>query len=145
MGMFSKSCEYALRAVFYIASNTLKGERVGIKQIAENINSPEAFLGKILQQLTRAGIVQSMKGPNGGFFMLPEQLKRPLADVVAVVDGNQIFVGCGLGLTYCSETNPCPLHNEFKKVRNELSYMLHNTQIGEFNEQLLTGKSTLNK
>jgi len=145
MGMFSKSCEYGLRAVFYIASHTIDGERVGIKEIAENINSPEPFLAKILQQLTRSGLVQSIKGPNGGFYMRVEDLKKPLATVVEVIDGNQIFIGCALGLTYCSEQNPCPLHNEFKKVRNDLTKMLKNTCIGEFNEELLRGNTTLNK
>ena len=65
--MFSKTCEYAIRAVLFIAQKSEDGKRVNIKSIAKNINSPESFIAKILQQLTKRGIVQSVKGPNGVF------------------------------------------------------------------------------
>lgn len=145
MSLFSKTTEYAIRAVFYIASHSTNGDRPGIKEIAEKINSPEHFLAKILQKLSKGGIISSIKGPNGGFFIEPEGLKRPLGDIIICLDGDEMFTGCGLGLSYCSETNPCPLHNEFKKVRNQLTHMLFNTSIGDFNEELLNGKVTLNK
>lgn len=145
MGIFSKTCEYAMRAVFYIAQRSHEGYKVGIKEIAENINSPEPFLAKILQNLSREGLIQSSKGPNGGFYFDTQGLKRPLADIVSAVEGNEIFTGCGMGLTYCSETNPCPLHSEFKKVRKQITEMLHKTSIGKFNEALINGEMTLNK
>ena len=143
MGIFSKTCEYALRAVFYIAHKTAGGGRVSIKEVAEGINSPEHFLAKILQDLSRRGIVQSAKGPNGGFYFNQVALKRPLSDVVEAVDGNGIFIGCGLGLQYCSDVNPCPLHNEFKDIRNRIQEMLYRTSIEEFNENLNLGISIL--
>lgn len=145
MSLFSKTTEYAIRAVFYVASRSTNGDRPGIREIAENINSPEHFLAKILQRLTKTGIVSSIKGPNGGFFIEPEGLKRPIGDIITSLEGDEMFTGCGLGLSYCSESNPCPLHNEFKKVRSQLTHMLFNTSIGEFNVELLSGKVTLNK
>lgn len=145
MGFFSKTCEYAMRAVFYIASKSQEGQRVGIKEIAENINSPEHFLGKILQKLSREGVIQSVKGPNGGFYLDTVGLKQPLADIITALEGDNIFTGCGMGLSYCSESNPCPLHHEFKKVRNQITHMLYKTTIGEFNSELLNGTLTLNK
>ena len=145
MGFFSKTCEYAMRAVFYIACHSENGYRLGIKEIAENINSPEHFLAKILQKLSKEGIVSSIKGPHGGFFIETTGLQRPLADIITTLEGDEIFTGCGMGLSYCSETNPCPLHSEFKKVRNQLTHMLYNTTIGEFNEDLLSGALTLKK
>ncbi|CAA7387874.1 MULTISPECIES: RrF2 family transcriptional regulator [Chryseobacterium] len=145
MGFFSKTCEYAIRAVLYIASQSQEGKRVGIKEIAENINSPEYFLGKILQRLSREGIILSVKGPNGGFYLDANGLNRPIADIVITLEGDEIFTGCGMGLSYCSESNPCPLHNEFKKIRNQITYMLHKSTIGAFNKELLDGTLTLNK
>ncbi|SHM14002.1 transcriptional regulator, BadM/Rrf2 family [Chitinophaga jiangningensis] len=145
MAIFSKTCEYAMRAVFYVAQKSHEGQKVGIKEIAEQINSPEAFLAKILQKLSRERLIQSVKGPNGGFYFDAVSLNRPLADIVSAVDGNEIFTGCGLGLTYCSESNPCPLHEEFKKIRNQITHMLNNTTIGKFNLGLIKGKFTLNK
>lgn len=139
MGIFSKSCEYGMRAVFYIARSTHEGRKVGIKEIAENIKSPEPFLAKILQKLSKEGIVQSVKGPNGGFFLNEDNLKRPIADIVISIDGNNLLVGCGLGLDYCSEEKPCPLHHEFKDIRNQINNMLKNTSIGQFNTELIEG------
>lgn len=137
MGIFSKTCEYAMRAVFFIAKRSKEGQKTGIKEIAENIGSPEPFLAKILQNLRREGLVQSNKGPNGGFYLEEEGLRRPLADIVKVIEGEKIFTGCGMGLSYCSEENPCPLHHEFKKVRHQINEMLHKITIGQFNEQLV--------
>jgi len=145
MGVFSKTCEYAMRAVFFVAHRTANGGRVGIKEIATGIDSPEHFLAKILQDLSRRGIIQSVKGPNGGFFVDSVNLQRPLSEVVEAVDGNGLFTGCGLGLEYCSETNPCPLHNEFKSIRNQIQQMLTTTTIGEFNEDLNLGITSLKK
>lgn len=145
MGIFSKTCEYAIRAVFFVAHKTADGGRVGIKEIAVGIDSPEHFLAKILQDLSRRGVVQSAKGPNGGFYTDESTLKRPVSDIVEAVDGNGIFTGCGLGLKQCSEINPCPLHHEFKKVRNQLHHMLEATTIGEFNTDLIAGTTALKK
>ena len=76
--MFSKSTEYAIRAVFYIAKSTQLGRKVGIKEIASNIQSPEPFLGKILQELSKGGIVKSVKGPNGGFYLTEVEMNKRL-------------------------------------------------------------------
>ena len=145
MGVFSKTCEYAMRAVFFIAHKTAKGGRVGIKEIATGIDSPEHFLAKILQDLSRRGVIQSAKGPNGGFYVDDVILNMPLAAIVEAVDGNGIFTGCGLGLEYCSEENPCPIHHDFKAIRNQIQDLLKTTKIGEFNEELNLGIAVLKK
>ena len=145
MAIFSKTCEYAIRAVFFIAHKTASGSRVGIKEIAVGIDSPEHFLAKILQDLSRKGLVSSNKGPNGGFYMDTLALERPLSEIVTAVDGDSLFKGCALGLKQCSEINPCPLHNEFKDIRNRIQLMLSNTTIGNFNEELMNGLLSLKK
>ncbi|HEX6430309.1 MAG TPA: Rrf2 family transcriptional regulator [Niastella sp.] len=143
MAIFSKTCEYAIRSVFFIAHKSAAGERVGIKEIATGIDSPEHFLAKILQDLSRKGLISSAKGPNGGFYMDAESLKRPLSEIVEAVDGNSLFYGCGLGLKECSEINPCPLHHDFKDIRNRIHQMLNSITIGNFNEELMKGLLSL--
>ncbi len=134
--MFSKTCEYAIRAVLFIAQKSKDGNKVSIKEIAKGINSPEYFIAKILQDLSRKKMIQSAKGPNGGFYLNKQSLKYSLADVVKTIDGDAIFSGCGLGLEHCSETRPCPIHHKFKKIRKELYDMLRSARLGEFNERL---------
>ncbi len=143
--MFSKTCEYALRALIYITQQTKDGGRVGIKDIANGIDSPEYFIAKILQDLSRKGFVQSLKGPTGGFYLDNESLNRSLIEVVREIDGDKIFSGCALGLKSCSETHPCPVHNEFKHIRDNLRTMLVEMKIGDFVNQLDEHKAFLKR
>lgn len=123
--MFSKSCEYGLRATIYVAEQSTLNTKVGLKAIAEAIDSPEAFTGKILQALTKNNIITSIKGPYGGFIIEDYRLKEiKLSEIVKVLDGDKIYTGCGLGLKQCNETSPCPLHYKFVAVRENLRKML---------------------
>jgi Rrf2 family protein len=143
MSIFSKTCEYALRAVLYLAQCAQNETRVGLKDIAAQVGSPEAFLGKILQRLVKAGLVQSAKGPNGGFYIDAESLHKPIADVVAIIDGKYLFEGCAMGLRECSAQHPCPLHEQFQPIRASICHMLKGTTISKFNNDLLAGNYTL--
>lgn len=134
--MFSKTCEYAIRAMIFIAQKSKGGSKVGIKEIAKAIDAPEYFIAKILQDLSRKGLVQSLKGPTGGFYVEDESSLCSLADIVKAIDGDKLFLGCGLGLKNCNELKPCPIHNQFKKVRESIYNMLENATIGEFSKQL---------
>lgn len=134
--MFSKTCEYAIRALIFIAQKSKDGSRVGIKDISAGIDSPEYFIAKILQDLSRKGFVQSAKGPNGGFYMDENNLKLSVADIVREIDGDKLFSGCGLGLKECSEDHPCPIHNDFKHIRQEIKDMLDNSKIEMFVKNL---------
>ena len=142
--MFSKTCEYAIRATIYIANGSNEGTRVGLKDIAKNINSPEAFTAKILQKLVKDDLVSSVKGPNGGFSLSKKQQEEVfLVDVVRCIDGSHTYNGCGLGLSQCSEETPCPIHFQFKEVRTRLKHMLENTNIVALLEELEKGETFL--
>ena len=131
--MFSKTCEYGLRAVIFIAQKSNLDTKLSIAAISEAINSPQPFTAKILQQLTKNKIVKSIKGPNGGFFIDKKDLKNiTLSNIVQVLDGDTIYTGCGLGLHQCNENKPCPVHFKFIDIRNDLRKMLESTTLLEF-------------
>ena len=130
--MFSKSCEYAIRATIFIATQCCKDEKVRIKEIAKEIDSPIAFTAKILQTLVKNNIVKSKKGVGGGFMILKENLQEiKLLDIVIAIDGDSVFLKCGLGLSNCSEDHPCPVHEKFKFIKSDLVFMLENTNLEE--------------
>lgn len=133
--MLSKTCEYALRAMIYIAQQSKDGDMVNIKEISSNINSPELFIAKILQGLSKQGFLQSAKGRYGGFYISDREAERSLADIVTAIDGDKMFHGCGLGLAFCSETNPCPIHNEYKEARDKLQEIYGKTTLKQFRNQ----------
>ncbi len=134
--MFSKTCEYALRAMLFISHRSKSGDKTGIRDIAEGINSPQYFTAKILQKLSRKKLVRSVKGPGGGFYLNAQDMECTLADIVKAIDGDKIFAGCGLGLNECSEMEPCPLHSRFKTIRDEVRNMLQMAKLSEFHDQL---------
>ncbi|AIY14586.1 RrF2 family transcriptional regulator [Cellulophaga baltica] len=127
--MFSKSCEYGLRAVLFIAQQSDKDIKVSMTTISEEINSPQAFTAKILQKLTRTDIVKAVKGPHGGFTIEPEMMDTKLSEIVTILDGDSIYKGCALGLKQCDANSPCPLHFKFIEIRDNLQEMLETTSI----------------
>jgi|SRR6185312_949916 len=144
--MFSKACEYAIRATIHIAVQSTQGKRVSLKDIAKAIDSPEAFTAKILQQLSRADIIDSVKGPSGGFTIDKENMSKiKLSQIVSTIDGDNIYKGCGLGLKQCSEKHPCPVHDKFKVIRKELKNMLENTSVDELSLGLTNGLTFLKR
>ena len=144
--MFSKACEYGIRASIFIAEQSLLDKKVSLKDIAKAIDSPEAYTSKILQQLSRNFIINSDKGPTGGFSMSQQELEEvKLSTVVTAIDGDAIYKGCGLGLKNCNEKMPCPVHNQFKVVREELREMLETTLVKSLTMDLKGGVTFLKR
>ena len=142
--MFSKSCEYGIKAVIYILMQSKEGRRIKVAEIAENSDSPEAFIAKILGTLVRNRVVNSQTGPNGGFFIETHRLMEiKLSEIVYAIDGDAVYQGCGLGLKNCDALHPCPLHEKFVSIRNDLKVMLENTTVYDLAEKLKKGESVL--
>ena len=136
LNMFSKSCEYAIKAMIFVAQKSTNESRVSVKQIAEGTDSPEHFVAKIMQDLSRMKLIQSIKGPNGGFFMDEKNLQNSIANIVKTIDGDKLYINCVLGLKACSEKNPCPVHFEYKEIKKNFIKMIENNTIGDFKEKL---------
>lgn len=144
--MFSKACEYGIRASIHLARLSGKGERSSLKQVAKAIDSPVAFTAKVLQLLARDGIIRSVQGPRGGYEIPQDQLSRiHLSDIVKAIDGDDVYVGCGLGLSQCNEKKPCPLHFQFKAIRDDLKEMLQTTSVQDLAYQLHHGLTFLKR
>lgn len=118
--IFSPTCQYALRALIYLATHENDGPILG-RVIAESENIPRQFLAKILHSLGSSGLVSSTMGPGGGY-----ELGRPpgsilVREVVAEVDGPLVWDDtCILGLDECSDKNCCALHDQWKAFREKL-------------------------
>lgn len=142
--MFSKACEYGIRASIFIAKNSLEGNRVSLKEISEEIDSPQAFTAKILQALVANKIIKSVRGAYGGFEIDKKDLPFiNLSQIVEAIDGNAIYSGCGLGLHKCNENHPCPVHDKFKGIRDGLKYMLETTSLEELALDIKSGSTFL--
>ena len=139
--MFSRSCEYALQSILYIALHSEDGKAIGLKRISESQNIPIHFLSKILQQLVKGKILSSIKGPNGGFILSTHPSKLRLIRVVKIIDGLDIFERCGIGLKQCSDKNPCPIHFEMEVVKDKIRLFLTEKTLAELCEDVGNGMS----
>ena len=118
--MISKGCKYAIRAAVFIAAQADTGKKFGVKEIAEEIEAPPAFTAKLLQVLNKYKIVTSLKGPYGGFYCEAYQLDLPVMEIVNAIDGKAVFNECVMGLHLCSSEHPCPMHNHYAEIRDNL-------------------------
>jgi Rrf2 family protein len=141
--MLSNTCKTAVKAVIYLASKFESGENAGIKEIAEFINASEHTVGKLLQTLVKQGVVNSMKGPAGGFYMSKEQRKQPIVNIVEAIDGKNMFKECGLGLSKCSESHPCPIHNEYKEIKKLLEKLFNTKKVVDLCDPVNSGLAHL--
>ena len=93
--MFTKSCQYAIRAVIYMTEQKAHTKNLGVKEIADALQVPQQFLAKILQQLSKHNLISSVKGPNGGFYINEANAKVTLLDIVVInaVEGGYIAEG----------------------------------------------------
>jgi len=139
--MFSRSTEYAIRAVLYLAMNSSEDKRYGIKTIAKDLGFPEPYLAKVLQHLVRSRIIYSAKGPNGGFYADEQTRSISLLEIIEANEGLEFFRRCGLGLNDCNDEKPCPIHEEYGKLRDGFYKILSEKKVFQVIEDLKEGRA----
>ncbi|MEX2604392.1 MAG: Rrf2 family transcriptional regulator [Gracilimonas sp.] len=142
--MFSTSCHYGLQAMLYIAMYSSRDKNVGLTEIAENQEIPKHFLSKILQELVRNDLIESMKGPHGGFKLKHRAEDIALIQIIAAIDGLDVFTQCGIGFKKCSDDHPCPIHHDYKKVRDKVYNLFETKTLKQLTEDVERGESIIN-
>jgi Rrf2 family protein len=126
-----------LRATIFIAQKGTIEQKLGIDEIAKAIGSPQSFTAKILQMLTKDNkIVSSARGPHGGFYVTRQAKKLPAKVILEAVDEEDVLKKCVLGLKQCSEIKPCPMHAEYKLIRDQLNLLFQNTTIQHLADEM---------
>ena len=141
--MLSYTCKTAIKSVIYLASKSESGDKAGIKEVAEQINASEHTVGKILQTLARNGLINSLKGPSGGFFINKSQKNQPIINIVETIEGKEVFKGCGLGLSKCSSSHPCPIHDEYKIARDLIAKLFREKKVKDLCDPVTNGLAYL--
>ena len=107
--ILSGTAEYALRAIIYLAQHAGDG-RVPAAEVSEALEIPGNYLGKILHELSRAGILDSTRGKHGGFTLAVAPNRLSLLRVVSLFDHVGDKPQCLLGRAECSDHSPCAAH-----------------------------------
>lgn len=141
--MFSKTFGYALRAVTFVHLYGQNGRKVGVQEMAQSLDIPQHFLGKVMQDLVRHGIVDSVKGPSGGFYANSRTGDYRLTDILLITDGSLIFSHCALNMQRCNSERPCPLHHDFAICRDGMLKEMAIKTVQTLSNEVASGQAFL--
>lgn len=134
--MLSNACKYAIRSILYLGIHSDETKKIGVKKIADELEMPQPFLAKLLQQMTKSKLVSSTKGPNGGFYLSVGNKHNAIWDIVKNIDGTEKFEKCFLGLSICVDENPCPVHYIAGPFRRQILADFRDKTIDQFTQEI---------
>jgi len=129
--VFSKSFGYALRGILYVAMVSEKKPRVQLDEVASALAVPRHFLGKVMKNLVKEGVLGSLKGPYGGFCINEKTLTTTLFKLVEITGEVEESTTCVLRLRQCNARHPCPMHQQVESLRKQWRGLLLSTSIGD--------------
>lgn len=132
--MISRTGIHAFRALAALASLP-EGAFAGAAEIAQQINAPRNYLGKLLKTLAGAGLLESQKGKGGGFRLARQPTEISLLEVVEPIERVSRWSGCFMGRDACSDEAPCAVHQRWKDVRDVYLRFLRETTVAELAAQ----------
>ena len=139
-----RSAQLALQASLLLALEP-EGAPRRVSEIADELGVPRTYLAKVLQGLTRVGLLHAVRGPGGGVCLARSPREIHLWDVLSALEPAREFEHCFLGLGECNEVQPCPLHDAWGPIRADILAMLQTKSLWEFasearEKQVLTGR-----
>jgi Rrf2 family protein len=140
--LYSSACGYAIRALTALASQPVDAFHQ-LQGIARAEGIPPAFLGKILQDLVRAGLLESLKGPRGGYRLAQDAQEITLLAIKQAIEGVADLEACASGLGRCSDDMPCPQHERFKPLRLAMRQYLATTTVADMAQALAEKRALL--
>ncbi|MEA3477331.1 MAG: Rrf2 family transcriptional regulator [Bacteroidota bacterium] len=141
--MISHTSKYAIRALIYLELYSSPDKKAGIKKIAEELDIPSPFLGKILQVLVKQQLLGSTKGPHGGFYLNKSAIDIPLMEIIEIMDGKDILNNCVIRTAPCDHDNPCSMHHKLAPLRGEIKRLFATETIADLVSEFREGKERI--
>ena len=110
---------YAMEGLLVLAGHRF-GTVMLLRDIARSRKVPESFLAKIFQKLTRSGLVVSSRGAVRGYALARKPKDISIKEVFLAVEGEDLFDRCIFWSDRCAESNLCPMHYRWKRVREKV-------------------------
>lgn len=133
--IYSNACGYAIRAMSRLSLMRPDGYLL-LDELCEGTDLPKQFVAKIFQTLVREGLLVSAKGRGGGFALSKKPSMISLFEIVAAIDGVEKLEHCVVGMAKCDDQQPCPQHDQWKGVRNQLRKFLIETTLEKMSRTL---------
>lgn len=133
--MLSQRTRYAIRALLHLADRYGKGP-VQLAEIAAAQNIPAKFLTVILSEMARAGMVETQRGKDGGYWLARRPSEISYGDVIRLTRGSLALVPCASRLAYepcknCVTQEQCRIHWVMLKVRDEMARVLDTIRLSD--------------
>ncbi len=129
MFRFSVRTEYALRGIMALAK---AGKSLFIKEIAQGENIPQSFLSKLIQQLSKAGLVDARRGRHGGVRLARPKETISILEVIEACEGPLASPTCLLNHTSsCPRPSACPIHEVWQKAQEGMAKVLSKTKLSD--------------
>jgi Rrf2 family protein len=131
----TRAADYAMRVMIHLAAQSGDG-RLLLHQLSAATAAPESFLSKVLQALSRSGLISSRRGQAGGFAILPRGRKASMREVIEAVDGPICLNFCMRSGLSCDRKTWCPAHPVWKRAQRALLEVLEGTSVAALAAQL---------
>lgn len=141
--MISNTSKYAIRALIFLELYSTFDKKLGIKNIARELEIPSPFLGKILQELVKRQLLGSSKGPNGGFYLQRPAIDITVMEVIELMEGKKPFNNCVIRTTPCDNERPCSMHYKLAPLREEIKTLFSTETIADLVSEFREGKERI--
>ena len=111
----TRETDYAIRCVLHLSKDPDKV--IMVDSIARDKKIPKSFLAKILQKLSKAGIVKSFRGVNGGYQLDKHPSEVSLLNIIESIEGPVVMNECAMNKKICDMSDSCTVHPVWVKIR----------------------------
>jgi len=127
MKLVTKNIHYAIKSLLYFAKDTVRV--VSVNELVRKLNMRRAFLRRILQILSKQGILKSLKGNGGGFILNIKPDKIRIIDIVHIFRNETDIISCLLEKDICPQPDTCLLMRKMKGIESQLNNTLRQLTI----------------
>jgi len=128
--------EYGLKGIIFLAKQPPE-KVVLISEISKDQNIPEAFLAKIFQRLSKAGLLRSVRGANGGFSLGKPAHKITMREIIEALEGPIALNRCLVREGECEEEKKCPLYPVWGKLQQRILEILDETTMEDLARRMI--------
>lgn len=133
----TRAADYAVRVMIHLAA-PLTEERVSLPELAAATDAPESFLSKVLQALSRAGLIASRRGQSGGFQISQQGREASMLEVIEAVDGPIRLNICLISGRSCHRKAKCPAHPVWAQAQMAMLEVLSGAMIADLASETLS-------
>jgi cysteine desulfurase len=127
----TRRSDYAIRASIALALEAPARSFLSAPRIAERMRIPTSFIPQVLGDLSRAGIVETASGKNGGYRLVRPPVLLPVLAVIEAVEGPARSTTCSLGDHACDGSDPCALHETWAAAQTAFIDVLAGTSLAD--------------